>query len=277
MRPYRHLVGVIRFLCTAGHLQSNQSLNRGPISSLCLSQYLSTEPADSKGRSSQAPRVKIASVPGPDPPGRRPLLLRTLAFSLLLCYPSLAAPISQSYLCVQGHEQEATTKLQTFVKQAVINFFKDRKIAIDSSSLQVNLSSGTRSGYDAPSSVSFTGGATSASPLAASSVAATVAAQDGTKFNVLISSGSDSQDAAEYRVVSTQQGFDREGNAIHQHCALRLFNSGDGEATENLLVINATSGHALWINTFTLHDFTILEAHGYEFTAVQSQKRSGGP
>jgi hypothetical protein len=174
---------------------------------------------------------------------RRPW--RTLAFSLLLCTSSLAAPISQSYLCVQGHEQEATTKLQTFVRQAVINFFKDKKIAIDPSSVQVNLSSSTRSGYDAPSFVSVTGGASSASPLAASSVAATVAAQDGTKFNVLLSSGSDGQDKAEYRVVSTQQGFDREGNAIHQHCTLRLFNSGDGEATETLLIINAVSGHVL--------------------------------
>jgi hypothetical protein len=167
-----------------------------------------------------------------------------LAFSLLLCTSSLAAPVSQSYLCFQGHEQEATTKLQTFVKQAVTDFFKDRKIAIDSSSLQINLSSSTRPGYDAPSFVSFTGGASGTS-AAASSVAATVAAQDGTKFSVLLSSGSDNQDAAEYRVVSTQQGFDREGNAIHQHCSLRLFNSGDGQATENLLIINAASGHVL--------------------------------
>jgi hypothetical protein len=177
------------------------------------------------------------------PLGRRPL--RALAFLLLFCASSLAAPVSQSYLCVQGHEQEATAKLQTFVKQAVINFFENRKIAIDSSSLQINLSSTTRSGYDAPSFVSFNGAASSTSPLAASSVAATVAAQDGTKFNVLLSSGSGNQDAAEYRVVSTQQGFDREGNAIHQHCTLTLFNSGDGEATETLLIANAASGHVL--------------------------------
>jgi hypothetical protein len=167
--------------------------------------------------------------------------LRTLAFSLVLCASSLAAPVSQSYLCVQGHEQEATTKLQTFVKQAVSDFFKDRKIAIDSSSPQINLSISTRPGYDTPSFVSFTGGASGTS-AAGSSVAATVAAQDGTKFSVLLSSGSDNQDAAEYRVVSTQQGFD---NAIHQHCSLRLFNSGDGEATETLLIINAASGHVL--------------------------------
>jgi hypothetical protein len=71
------------------------------------------------------------------------------------------------------------------------------------------------------------------------------AGDGGTKFNVLLSSGSDIQDAAEYRVISTQQGFDKEGNAIHQHCTLALFDPGDMEATKNLLIINAVSGHAL--------------------------------
>jgi hypothetical protein len=65
------------------------------------------------------------------------------------------------------------------------------------------------------------------------------------KFNVLFSSGSNDQDSAEYRITRTQRGFDREGNAIGQHCALNLFNSGDSEATENLLIVNAASGHPL--------------------------------
>jgi hypothetical protein len=62
---------------------------------------------------------------------------------------------------------------------------------------------------------------------------------------VLLNSGSDNQDAAEYRIIDTQWGFDREGNAMHQHSKLKLFNPGDSEATESLLVINATSGHVL--------------------------------
>lgn len=169
-----------------------------------------------------------------------------LALTLLLCGSALAAPISQDYLCVQGHEQDAAKKLQTFIRQAIIDFFKERRIAINSTTLQINLSSSTQPGTDGPAYISFTGGAgAGSSGLAASSVAGTVAAQDGTKFNVLLSSGSDTQDAAEYRVVSAQRGFDREGNAIGRHCALKLFNSGAGEGTESLLVVNAASGHAL--------------------------------
>jgi hypothetical protein len=169
-----------------------------------------------------------------------------LAFTLLFYGSALAAPISQDYLCVQNHEQDATNKLQTFVKQAVINFFKDRRIAINPSTVQINLTNSTQRA-DGPAYISFGGSAAAAgsSGLGGSSVAGTVTAHDGTKFNVLMSSGSDSQDTAEYRVVSIQRGFDREGNAIGRHCALKLFNSGDGEATENLLVINAASGHAL--------------------------------
>jgi hypothetical protein len=170
--------------------------------------------------------------------------LRALAFLLLFCGSSLAAPVSQDYLCVQGHEQDATTKLQTLVKQSVTDFFKNKDIAINASTLQVNLSSSTQTGEDEPPYVSFTGSA-GGSGFTAASVAATVAAQDGTKFNVLLSSGSDNQDAAEYRVVSTQRGFDKEGNAIDHHCALTLFSSGDSEATKSLLVINAASGHVL--------------------------------
>ncbi len=169
-----------------------------------------------------------------------------LLFMLLLCGASLAAPVAQDYLCLQGHEQDATTKLQTYIRQGVIDFFKDRRIAINPTTLQINLSSGTQTGVDTAPYVAFTGGAAAgSSTLPGSSIAGTVAAQDGTKFNVLLSSGSDTQDSAQYRIVSTQRGFDREGNAIGQHCNLRLFDSGDSGATESLLVVNASSGHAL--------------------------------
>jgi hypothetical protein len=169
---------------------------------------------------------------------------RVIAFSLFLCGSSLAAPVSRNYLCVQGHEQEAANKLQAFVRQAVTDFFKDRRIAVNPATLQVNLSSSIQTGYDAAPYIAFTG-TSAGTAVHTSSVAATIAAQDGTKFNVLLSSGSDNQDAAEYRAISTQRGFDREGNAIQQHCTLKLFNSDDSEATKNLLVINAGSGHAL--------------------------------
>jgi hypothetical protein len=172
--------------------------------------------------------------------------VRPLFFWLLSCTCSLAAPVSQAYLCVQGHEQDATTKMQTFIRQAVTEFFKDRRIAINPTTLQINLGNSTQAGADAPAYLSFTGNAPAgSSALTASSVAATVAAQDGTKFNVLLSSGSDNQDAAEYRIIRTQRGFDREGNAVGQHCTLRLFSSGDIEATKGLLVVNAASGHPL--------------------------------
>jgi hypothetical protein len=169
-----------------------------------------------------------------------------LLFTLFLCGSALAAPVAQDYLCIQGHEQDATTKLQTYIRQGVIDFFKDRRIAINPTTLQINLGSGTQTGADTPPYVAFTGGAgAGSSTLAGSSIAGTVAAQDGTKFNVLLSSGSDTQDSAEYRIVSTQRGFDREGNAIGAHCSLKLFNSGDSGATASLLIVNATSGHAL--------------------------------
>jgi hypothetical protein len=50
---------------------------------------------------------------------------------------------------------------------------------------------------------------------------------------------------ADYLVTRTQRGFDTEGNAIDEHCTLRLINSGDTMATENLLVVNANTGHTL--------------------------------
>lgn len=172
--------------------------------------------------------------------------MRALLAWLVFCGSSLAAPVSQEYLCVQGHEQEATTKLQTFIRQAVTDFFEGRRIAINPSTLQISLGSSTQSGGDTPTYFSFTGNtAAGSSALTASSIAATVTAQDGTKFNVLLSSGSGDQDAAEYRIFRTQRGFDKEGNAIGQHCTLRLFNSGDLEATESLMIVNAASGHPI--------------------------------
>ena len=171
--------------------------------------------------------------------------MRTIALSLLLCGSSLAAPISQSYLCVQGHEQEATTKLEVSLKQAITSFFKDKKIAVDASTLQITLTSGTQTGAFAPPFLSFTGSGAGSSASAPSSVAATVAAQDGTKFNALLSSGSSDQNAAEYRIVRAQRGFDKEGNAMGEHCSLELFNSGDEEATETMVILNAASGHIL--------------------------------
>jgi hypothetical protein len=170
--------------------------------------------------------------------------MRTALAWLLLCGPVFAAPISENYLCVQGHEQEATTKLQAFVKEAIISFFRDRNIPINVSTLQITLTGNTQTGTSLPPYVSFTGN-TGSSGLTSSSLAATVAAQDGTKFNVLLSSGSNDQDSAEYRIIRTQRGFDGEGNAVEQHCTLNLFNSGDSEATRTLLIVNAGSGHVL--------------------------------
>jgi hypothetical protein len=72
-----------------------------------------------------------------------------------------------------------------------------------------------------------------------------VTAKDGTKFNVVFSSGSDEQTTGEYRIISSQKGFDREGNALNRHCRLELFSSGDSEATKTLLVLNAKSAHVL--------------------------------
>jgi hypothetical protein len=171
--------------------------------------------------------------------------LRAAILWLCLSSSALAAPVSQNYLCTQGHEQDATAKLQNFIKQAVLDFFKKRKIPIDAASLQINLSVSTQTGMDTVPNIQFKGSVAGGSAPAVSSNAATVSAQGGTKFNVLLSSGSDNQDAAEYRVISTQQGFDKEGNAINQHCMLALFNPGDMEATKDLLIINAVSGHAL--------------------------------
>jgi hypothetical protein len=181
--------------------------------------------------------------------GRRSLCaerqLRTIILWLFLCGSCLAAPVSQEYLCVQGHEQEAATKLQAIIRNAVIDFLKMRHIAINSSTLQVNLNTSIQTGGDTPPYISFTGSAAGTSALTSTSSAGTVAAQDGTKFNVLLSSGSDDQDAAEYRIIRIESGFNREGNAIQPHCTLRLFNSGDIEATQRLLIVNASSGHTL--------------------------------
>jgi hypothetical protein len=217
--------------------------------------------------------------------------------------------VSSNYTCVQGHEQDATNKLQDYLKRAITNFFKSRRIAIDPSTLQINVSLTIQTGTAMKPYVAFTGNAASgfaanpgagalgapggaaATPgtgaaaipgggaagipsaavkpgaggaatalggatggatgyaagggLGGSSVAATVTAKDGTRFDVFFSSGSDTQDAGEYRIIATQRGFSREGNPIDRHCRLRLFESGDFDATRRLLVINAGSGHVL--------------------------------
>jgi hypothetical protein len=171
--------------------------------------------------------------------------LRTIILLLLLSGSSFAASVNSSYICVQGHEQEATAKLQAFATRAVTNFFKDRNIEIDPSALQFNIGLTTQTYVDGARYVAFTGNASGGSGLYGSAIAGTVAAKDGTKFNVLFSSGSDNQDMGEYRVVGTQSGFDREGNPINRHCRLTLFDSGDSEATKTLLVLNAGSGHIL--------------------------------
>lgn len=81
--------------------------------------------------------------------------------------------------------------------------------------------------------------------MGGSAPAATLTAKDGTRFEILFSSGSDIQDTGAYRVNATQRGFTREGNPIGRHCRLRLFRPGDFNATRTLLVINANSGHTL--------------------------------
>jgi hypothetical protein len=64
--------------------------------------------------------------------------LRAAILWLGLISSALAAPVSQNYLCSQGHEQDATAKLQNSIKEAVLDFFKKRKIPIDAASLQIN-------------------------------------------------------------------------------------------------------------------------------------------
>lgn len=164
---------------------------------------------------------------------------------LLFCGSSFAASVSSNYMCVQGHEQEATSKLKADAAEALTNFFKQRNIDIDPSALQFNVNLTTQTNLDGTPYVGFTGNGGGGSGLTGSAIAGTVAAKDGTKFNVLFSSGSDNQDMGEYRVVSTQSGFDREGNPINQHCYLKLFQSGDSEASKTLLILNASSGHIL--------------------------------
>jgi hypothetical protein len=165
---------------------------------------------------------------------------------LLLSGSSFAASVTRHYTCVQGHEQEATAKLQAFGTQALANFFKQKNIEINASTLQFSVAVSTQDDFYGVPYVAFAGSAGGiSSGLGGSSIGGTVAAKDGTKFNVLLSSGSDEQNAAQYRAVGTQSGFDQEGNPTNRHCQLKLFNSGDGNGTKNLLVLNANSGHVL--------------------------------
>ena len=169
--------------------------------------------------------------------------MRMIVLLLLLSGPSFAASVNSSYTCVQGHEQDATAKLRAFAIEAATKFFKGKDIEIDPSTLNFNFSLTTQTKVDGAPYVGFTGNA--GGGLTGSALAGTIAAKDGTKFNVLFSSGSDNQDMGEYRIVGTQSGFDQEGNPINGHCRLSLFNSGDSEATKTLLVLNAGSGHIM--------------------------------
>jgi hypothetical protein len=95
----------------------------------------------------------------------------------------LAAPISSSYTCIKGHEQEATNKFQAFAVGAVAKFFNDRGIDVNQPTMQVSVNLTTVAGDGAPY-VAFTGtGSSTTEP--SGTVAGTVAAKDGSKFNVL--------------------------------------------------------------------------------------------
>jgi hypothetical protein len=177
--------------------------------------------------------------------GFKIIILSLLLSGLLLSGPSFAAPVSSRYTCLQGHEQEATTRLQSFAAKALAEFFKNKKIDIDSSTLQVSVSLTTQTDAGGVPYAAFTGNAGGGSGMTGTATAGIVAAKDGTKFNALFSSGSDEQDNAEYRIVTTQRGFDREGNPINRHCLLKLFDADDSEASRTLLVLNAGSGHVL--------------------------------
>jgi hypothetical protein len=169
--------------------------------------------------------------------------LRAIILLFLLSGSSFAASVTSHYTCVQGHEQEATAKLQAFGTQAVANFFRQKNIEINASTLQFSVALNTQEDINGAPYVAFAGNA--GGDPGGSPVGGSVVAKDGTKFNILFSSGSDEQNAAQYRAVGTQSGFDREGNPMNRHCQLKLFNSGDGNGTKNLLVVNAVSGHVL--------------------------------
>jgi hypothetical protein len=184
---------------------------------------------------------RIANFPNAEDALRT--IIPTISIVLSLCGSPLAAPISSSYTCIKGHEQEATNKFQAFAVGALAKFFNDRGIDVNQPTLQVNVSLTIAAGDDAPYAA-FTGTGSNTTGLSGT-VTGTAAAKDGTKFNVIFSSGSDTQDRGEYRIVSTQDGFDREGNAINRHCRLKLFTTGYEDASTTLLVLNAGSGHVL--------------------------------
>jgi hypothetical protein len=171
--------------------------------------------------------------------------LRTMILLVLLTGPAFGAPVTSHYPCIQGREQDATDKLQQYAKAALASFFKRKGIDVNTSTLQFSVSLTNQTDVDGAPFVGFAGNAGQNSGLGGAPIAGTVAANDGTKFDILLSSGSDDQDMGDYRVVGTQRGFDREGNAIDRHCRLQLFDSGDAESTKSLLVLNAGSGHVL--------------------------------
>jgi hypothetical protein len=173
-------------------------------------------------------------------------LLRAIILLFLLSGSPFAASVTSHYTCIQGHEQEATAKLEAFGTQALANFFRQKNIEVNASTLQFTVAVTTQEDINGAPYVAFAGSAGGNSGvLGGSTIGGTVAAKDGTKFNVLLSSGSDEQNAAQYRAEGAQTGFDQEGNPTNRHCRLKLFNSGDGNGTKNLLVLNADSGHVL--------------------------------
>lgn len=170
--------------------------------------------------------------------------LRSMLFLLLSCGPSLAAPVSSGYTCLADHETAATAKMQSLATELIVKFFKRRKIGINNATAQISASFTLQTDANGEPCAAFTGKSAGAGS-ATSAAAGTITAKGGTKFNVLFSSGSDNQTSGEYRIISSQSGFDREGNALNRHCRLDLFLSDDGDGSKTLLVVNATSGHVM--------------------------------
>ncbi len=204
------------------------------------------------------------------------MLFRTALVWLMFAAPASAASVSSHYTCLQGHEQDATAKLQTAITDALTNFFSKRRIAIDPTSLQVRVTLTTQTEYGGRTYAVFTGSAGGDTGYGMGANAAAPAATDGTKFNVIFSSGSDTQDAGEYRILTSQRGFDKEGNPIDQHCRLKVFNSGDGEASKSILVLNAASGRVLGLISLPAQISALLGRAREADQIIRLQSRCSG-
>jgi hypothetical protein len=108
--------------------------------------------------------------------------LRAIFLLLLLSGSSFAASVSSSYTCVQGHEQEAIAKLQALGIQALKDFFKNRNIEINQTTLKFGVHLATQTDTSETPYVAFTGDA-GGSNLTGAALAATITANDGTRFN----------------------------------------------------------------------------------------------